>query len=502
MSYSSSEVQGFSNQPEYAFLREFKEREVSFETLNRFGAHAVGIGRKVTQGQKTDQLCLRFYVAKKRPIESLNMAERIPESFSFRPRQSEQEVRIITDVIEAPPARSEQPIDPESRIRPVPGGVSGGAGATGTIGGWVWDTTDDTIVMLSNDHVFGHTAGSDIIQPGSADGGSSPADKIGDVKRGIARSRTSTNIVDCAIGDPDSTDIYELTVVEIGPAVYATAVGTEGMRVEKYGQTTRHTFGEIEDVDWTGTIDYVLPFSDCMYVDIVPPSTDWSAGGDSGSLVFSQTPISPDSDIKPVVGLHFAGGGTYGIVCKIQNVFNALSLTTLCDGAFPAYLDSMFVEEGSFAAHQEQLASLAMGRAREFSPASFSRKEREMMGASRFYFGISREIQRRLMTSERGRMVTNFVDRHRAQLLTLLTQNGDVRRQTVASLKPLLAGTVTTSDVFAHVLTAQDIKGLEKLVQELSRHSKGEFQNSLRMIERLLDASEGKRIGQILEVDS
>ena len=95
---------------------------------------------------------------------------------------------IVTDIIETPPAQF-QPIDPTDRTRPVPGGISiGNPLDTGTIGGWVWDKDDDTIVMLSNDHVFGHTAGDCIMQPGPVqDGGTCVSDRIGEVKRGIAQ---------------------------------------------------------------------------------------------------------------------------------------------------------------------------------------------------------------------------------------------------------------------------------------------------------------------------
>ena len=78
---------------------------------------------------------------------------------------------------------------------------------------------------------------------------------------------------------------------------------------------------------------------------MIRPSSDWSNSGDSGSLVFSQTPIASGSTIKPVVGLHFAGASTYGVGCKIQNVFHELDLTTLCAGAFSALLDALFDAE-------------------------------------------------------------------------------------------------------------------------------------------------------------
>ncbi|MGH7006697.1 MAG: hypothetical protein ACREIP_22345, partial [Alphaproteobacteria bacterium] len=174
---------------DYTLLREFKATSLTLESLARWGAHAMGIGRKRVAGKATDQLSLRVYVASKRPEKLLSSEENVPDHVRFLSRNAKREVRLETDVVETPPAQFE--VDPETRIRPVPGGVSGGiSGHTGTIGGWVWDNADDTIVMLSNDHVFEHTAGVDIMQQGTADGGSLPADKIGDVKRGIARSAT------------------------------------------------------------------------------------------------------------------------------------------------------------------------------------------------------------------------------------------------------------------------------------------------------------------------
>lgn len=452
----------------YPFLREYKASTMSLDSLIPLGAHSMGIGRKIVEGKPTDQLSLRIYVSKKRATADLSSDEHVPKTVKFLSRKAKARKTLYTDVIEVQPAQFEQ-VDPETRIRPVPGGVSGGInGSTGTIGGWVWDLTDDTIVMLSNDHVFGHTAGTDILQQGTADGGSLPDDKIGDVKRGIARSSTVPNIVDCAIGDPDNSDIYDLNVLEIGPAVYAIEVPAVDMLVEKYGQTTCHTFGMIEDADWDGTVSG-RPFEDCLYVDIVPPSSDWSAGGDSGSLVFSQTTISEDSEIKPVVGLHFAGGGTHGIECKIQNVFNRLDLTTLCAGAFAAFLDALFEAENEGEATEGEtrlraISALAARTPMRTIPPPFNRRERNWHRSGSFYAGISRDIQKRLMPHKRGRLVANFVDQYRAELLTMITRDGDIRRATVAALKPLVAGATTTTEVLERAITARDLKDRKSVV--------------------------------------
>lgn len=491
---------------EYSELREFKGGIAIAPELERYGAHAIGIGRKVVNGKPTNQIALRIYVEKKKAKSRLSSSEKVPKDIRFPSRKKGGGATIVTDVIETPRALLE-PFDPEARHRPVEGGLSGGtSGHTGTIGGWVWDETDDTIVMLSNDHVFGHTAGTDILQPGTADGGSLPADKIGDTKRGIARvNAPGVNSVDCAIGDPDSNDIYDLNVHDIGPAVYAIAVAEDDMLVEKYGQTTEHTYGIIEDVDWSGTVSGRF-FDDCIYVEHTAPSADWSAGGDSGSLVFSRTPTSDGSNIKPVVGLHFAGGGTHGIECKIQNVFDDLNLTTLCAGAFASFLDSMFEaeEEGEVGEEAERrllgLSALAAGNARYVRPHTFIRKDLPKISSRRFYAGISRDVQAHMRLGKRGRVITNFVDQWRAELLTLLAKDGDVRRATMAAVRPLVVGATTSYDMLDRKLTEQDIRRLDRMVKIVSRKGDKDLRKKLRVFRYMTKKASGRSIAQILKL--
>jgi hypothetical protein len=483
----------------YALLRELKA-SLGMDWVRRRGAHAMGIGRKIVNGKKTNTLALRVYVAEKRRLATLRADELVPSEVRFLSRKGARESTLPTDVIETPPARSEA-IDPETRIRPVPGGVSGGInGSTGTIGGWVWDTTDDTIVLLSNDHVL-ETVGADILQQGTADGGSLPADKIGDVKRTVPRTTSGTNVVDCAIGDVDSSSLHDLTVVDIGPAVHATAVATLDLEVEKYGQSTRHTFGEITDADWNGMVDSTWSFDDCFRVDVISPSTDWSNSGDSGSLVFSQTPIASGSSIKPVVGLHFAGASTYGVGCKIQNVFEELDLTTLCAGAFAALLDALFDAESEGEVGEEaetRLRGAARAAATRRAPLTFAGGERSV--ALRFSTGLSRDVETRLATTREGRLLTDFVDAHRAELLTLLTQDGDLRRATVAALGPLLAGATTTTDFFERTFTAGDLRRIDALAREVQRAGSSQVRKAVKPVFALRPSAEGKTVADVVGI--
>jgi hypothetical protein len=488
---------------DYPRLREYKARHVTAEWVGRLGAHSVGIGRKEVAGERTGTLALRVYVERKQPVARLS-AEPVPESVALLSRKERREFRLPTDVIETPRPAPEQ--DPETRIRPVPGGVSFGiSGSTGTLGGWVWDTTDDTIVAVTNNHVLLNTIGADTLQQGTADGGSLPADKIGDVKRSIARIVPGTNLVDCAITDVDDADNVDSVVLEIGPAVYAIDTPVIDMLVEKYGQTTRHTFGEITDADLETTSTDGFSFDDQIFIAPVDPSDDWSAGGDSGSLIFSQTPAS--GEIKSAVGLHWGGSGVNGVGCKIGNVFSALDLTTICAGLFAAFLDALFEteEEGEVEPETEArlrgiAAAAPFARARPGVPLPVTSRARNTAAARRFHGGISRDVQRGLETSKRGRLVTELVDSHRAEIADLLLRDGDVRRALVAALRPIVAGATTSTEVLERALTAGDLERLDALAAHVARRGSDRFSKSIGPVRQLAKSAEGKTPAEILGI--
>lgn len=504
----------FRKDRNYPIIREFLARQDLRGLLRQHSAHAVGIAPKRTGGEETDKLALVFYVTAKRADDVISERELIPSTLDFVPERQSRVRRIATDVVESPPASFE--VDPEDRIRPVPGGVSGGInGVTGTIGGWVWDQTDDSIVMLSNHHVFGHTAGTDILQQGTADGGSLPGDKIGDVKRGVVRTTTGTNIVDAAIGDPDDPDVHDLSVLEIGPAVYATDEAVVDMEVEKFGQTTHHTYGKVISVDYATWVDGTWWFEDCLRLEPISPSSDWSAGGDSGSIVFGQEPTTEGGTLKPAVGLHFAGGGIYGVACKIGNVFSALDLTNLCSGAFANFLDSLNETEAEFeptivAIRPVRPLDLPGELERPWVPnrppqltraATFTAKERVRLSRLNPVRGLSRDVQTRLQVTKKGRLLTDTVDTYRGELLTLLAKDGDVRRAAVAALRPVTSQAVTTDDVFGKVITDDDLQRFDRLAQTVTRKASGDLRKAIEGLRELAGEARGDTLGALFGID-
>ena len=217
---------------------------------------------------------------------------------------------------------------------PVPIGVSSGlAGvATGTLGARVTDGTHT--YALSNNHVYAgvNTAsiGDSIIQPGDADGGSDPADRIGTLAdyQQIDFSG-GNNIMDAAIALTTADDVGTATPPDGygAPSTIPTAA-TIGMGVQKYGRTTGFQQGTVQDVNFAVDVcyfalseDFCFPGFEARFVNqiAVSPGT-FSAPGDSGSLMVTQGGNQP-------VALLFAGDGTLTIGNPIVPVLQRFGVT-------------------------------------------------------------------------------------------------------------------------------------------------------------------------------
>jgi hypothetical protein len=500
-----------TNAGDYPLLRELLAQTLSTNPFSLYGAHGIGIGQKMVKGKPTGKLALRFYVTSKVPLAQLPRERRIPSFIRFYSSKLDRDVDLSVDVIESPPPQL-HPVDLESAVRPVPGGVSCSAltsVGTGTIGGWVWDNTDDTIVMLSNQHVFGNTAGGAIIQPGTADGGHSPEDRVGQVKRSVPvqpvvgqPGLSDCNYVDAAIGEADTSDLFDLTVVDVGPAVYDTDDPAVGTDVEKTGQTTGHTFGTITDADYNLVLTYPegeVAMCDCFRIEPSNPNQLWASNGDSGSIVFKQDDASV---IKQALGLYFGGGGVpphnWGVACKINNVFAALDLGPLCIAGCAAWVDALYSAEQDaetgFVVRQDGPRGLNLG------PPAFAHRERVRQRSRRFHTGLTLDLRKRLTTSSRGRSLLAFIDRHRSELLTLLIKDGDTRRALTAALRPILVGADTTSDVLRRSVTEADIARLDKLIALAAGKGSSAFSKSLKAVAAFFKDAAGKSLAESLEI--
>jgi hypothetical protein len=224
------------------------------------------------------------------------------------------------------------------RLRPSPGGISVGhfrvtAGTQGCLVRGRNAPRNARLMILSNNHVLANVnagaLGDAIIQPGAFDGGHAPADQIAVLERFVPINFAGgNNIVDCATGWawPDRVR-RELMYVSGGVIRYFTVGGVPvaalpGMGVGKSGRTTQLTSGHITAIGVTVNVNYgggrVGHFVNQMSVRA--PSGDFSAGGDSGSLIWTW-----DARRAPV-GLLFAGGGGTTFANRIGDVLNALDV--------------------------------------------------------------------------------------------------------------------------------------------------------------------------------
>ncbi|MGE0145250.1 MAG: hypothetical protein AB7I19_18415 [Planctomycetota bacterium] len=242
---------------------------------------------------------------------------------------------VTTGVIEAQSSN-------RSKFRPAPAGVSVGhyAITAGTIGGWTRGNgaRSNRLLMLSNNHVLANSNrgknGDAILQPGKADGGVNPRDRIAILERfvPIAFGSGKVNYVDCATGWCWPKLVRRDWVYHVGstPKYFKCAAATVEPSVNrivgKSGRTTNLTQGRITATGVSINVNFgaagVAHFRDQFAVRSTG-RTDFSAGGDSGSFVWTW-----DSRRCPV-GLLFAGGGGTTFCNRMSRVLKALDIRLL-----------------------------------------------------------------------------------------------------------------------------------------------------------------------------
>ncbi len=324
-------------------LRQKAQKEM-FKKANVIG---VGVGQKETEGKEINELSLKVLVQEKMAVSALSSKDLIPKQING----------IHTDVVQVGKVYAFQ--NPKNRYRPAMPGVSIGhyAITAGTFGAVVRDTSTNKRLILSNNHVLANSnnagKGDSILQPGRADGGKDPQDRIADLERFVkikwkgggdddddkcpiaaffesllnaiaSMSGSSTrlkqvkntgpNLVDAAVAEPVNDNIIEDTILKIGD-VQGTVQAAVGMAVKKSGRTTGYTEGRISTLDATIEVGYgsnVAVFEQQIL------TNDMSDPGDSGSLVLDEQ--------NRAVGLLFAGSSSVTVINPIDAVLSSLNI--------------------------------------------------------------------------------------------------------------------------------------------------------------------------------
>ena len=292
--------------------------------------------RKYTKSRDATptELAIIVFVRRKLPLDQLDEADRLP-ALVPHPIDGAQ---VLVDVLETGPII---PLYDPAMYRPVEGGISISGetiAGSGTLGGWVTDNTDDSIVLLSNNHVIGGiNVAPDppgITQPGRGDGGRVPDDMIGVFKRQVPIQLAPLGqvapptAVDAPIGT--ITAFRSDSIRQKAPGIYETAPPKMDMQVFKRGRTTQQTVGVVGAVNSNVHVDYLGQSALLTPLIMVAPigSGNFVEPGDSGAILMAvQRGLVPTT--FPAIGLVFAMGNQFGYACRMDAVFSALNLSTV-----------------------------------------------------------------------------------------------------------------------------------------------------------------------------
>jgi hypothetical protein len=226
--------------------------------------------------------------------------------------------------------KRETPATLQRRRRPLVIGCSIGhfRVTAGTLGCFVQSRTDQTVSILSNNHVLANEnrgkAGDAILQPGDLDGGRNPQDVVAKLSTFVRLKPRGTNFVDCALAEPVTG--IKFNARKLGTFGLLKGLGPEfldeGARVRKVGRTTGETKGRVTAFELDNVVVEFdignLRFDNQIEIEGIGKQP-FSDGGDSGSLIINSR--------NQGVGLLFAGGdigGTNGMGLTYANPLRAV----------------------------------------------------------------------------------------------------------------------------------------------------------------------------------
>jgi len=300
----------------------------------------VGVAYRQVEGAVTDEPAVRVYVTRKLPRDAVPVEHRVPVQLETEAGE------VRTDVVEV--GEPQFLFIDDATYRPIEGGCQiGTAGGYGTAGAVMYDRRDQTVVLLTNNHVLTTAnpgelpANTMVTQPGAGKG-------IGHSKRivpmflaPLGADFTHYATVDAGIVAVDSNVPVEFNVVEVGRHPFVVLPPYPGLQVVHRGWRTQLREGTVEDVDVS--MIYKMPNGErrriggpehSVFSIRAPEDHVTSMKGDSGSLVV-------DAEGAAARGLVFAaselsGGLTWA--CELGTIMSLLELDTLCTGSLNALI--------------------------------------------------------------------------------------------------------------------------------------------------------------------
>src|SRR5215207_3205623 len=206
--------------------------------LTPLGDGAYGVAVRYRLGLPTARMVARRVVEQAGPTVDVRRTGRICAA----PRR--------TGPTPRPPAVTAQAVGETGRVRPLRPGVSIGhaKASAGTLGAFV--EVDGAIHVLSNYHVLvgspSSAVGDAVLQPGPADGGRAPEDRVGALSAFVPLARGRAATVDAAICR--LVDVEVDLEYPVG-RITTTADAEGGEEVAKVGRTTGLTHGRVTAIE-------------------------------------------------------------------------------------------------------------------------------------------------------------------------------------------------------------------------------------------------------------
>jgi hypothetical protein len=293
------------------------------------GVHAVGVGDKLTGGERTGETSIRVYVMRKRPLAEVVPEERVPPEIEG----------VRTDVVERPmPVEEQVPGIPASaadredahEYRPVRGGTQlsrGGSSGAGTLG-CICDVTGDAtkVIALTCHHVvYSPTSVPNHEEVGQPAGQSSSSASCDDII-GRALDAQYDEDVDVALIQLNGGTQYLAQIEGAGVVHGAGPHPAKNDPVTKRGRSTGLTGGIVDDISTDGDINnpdgtvrrhYKRAIQVQANPDPATPGpTDFTRAGDSGAAYLNAA--------GQVIGIHFSGapGTGFSWCTPIENIIN------------------------------------------------------------------------------------------------------------------------------------------------------------------------------------
>ena len=306
------------------------KQRVEAQFLGAPGVTGVDVGYKEVGGQATDQVAIRVHVAAK--TDDIPADQRVPaeiDGVTTDVLERRYELQVLTQQVAevSPQADTTHYATLQGGVSMGPSRVVNGSIFAGTLGAIVIDSVSNQHAALTNFHVAcvdsTFTIGDRMVQPSRIDTGVVPADEFGS----LTRETLSAN-VDGAVIAIDSGRASQCEIADIG-AVRGTASAALGMPVRKRGRTTLLTYGSVDGVSGSVTVDYGDGIGSKTLTNQLSIAADttrnplFSDHGDSGSVIVNDSGF--------VVGLLFAGSGTSTVANPIAAVLSELNIS-ICVG--------------------------------------------------------------------------------------------------------------------------------------------------------------------------